>query len=57
MYNGIWKVRKVNAENNNFMTRANIEEAIKSLKVKNTEGFDRIPQCIKPACEQTECPE
>ena len=45
VYNGI---RKVNADNNNnnFMTRSNIEEAIKSLKIKNTEGFDRIPQRI-----------
>ena len=28
------------------MTRPNIEEAIKNLKIKNSEGFDRIPQRI-----------
>ena len=43
VYNG---TKKVNADNLNFMTRSNIEEAIKSLKTKNSEGFDRIPQRI-----------
>ena len=40
VYNGI---RKVNCENQNFMTPENVLTAINSLKSKNCEGFDRIP--------------
>ena len=40
VYNG---VRKINAENQNFMTETEIRKAIKSLKPKNCEGHDRIP--------------
>ena len=41
VYNG---TRKVNEQNKNFMTPINIKNAISSLKQKNSEGFDRIPQ-------------
>ena len=40
VYNG---VRKIVSENENFMTPENIITAINSLKLKNCEGFDRIP--------------
>ena len=40
VYNG---TRKINATSENFMTPTNVVKAIKSLKVKNCEGFDRIP--------------
>ena len=40
VYNG---TRKIDATNENFMTPSNIVKAIKSLKIKNCEGFDRIP--------------
>jgi hypothetical protein len=40
VYNG---TRKINSESQDFMTPENIVIAIKSLKVKNCEGFDRIP--------------
>ena len=41
VYNGTPKVQ----ENNfNFMTEVNIIESIMKLKLKNTEGHDRIPQ-------------
>jgi hypothetical protein len=40
VYNG---TKKLNADNENFMTPENVISAIKSLKVKNCEGFDRIP--------------
>ena len=43
VYNG---KRKVNTNDKNFMTRDNIIKAIKSIKIKNCEGFDRIPQRI-----------
>ena len=33
-------------ENANFKTEKIIEDAIKSLKIKNSEGFDRVPQRI-----------
>ena len=36
----------MNAENSMFMTRNNILEYIDGLKLKNTEGNDRIPQRI-----------
>ena len=29
-----------------FMTRDNIRECVSEIKIKNTEGYDRIPQRI-----------
>ena len=43
VYNG---TRKITKQNKNFMLTANIRNAIQSLKLKNSEGFDRIPQRI-----------
>ena len=43
VYNGR---RKIHAEDGIFMTSARIIECVKSLKIKNTEGYDRIPQRI-----------
>ena len=43
VYNGI---QKVVAQSENFMSMSSIEECIKSIKIKNTEGYDRIPQRI-----------
>ena len=43
VYNGR---KKVNSTNKNFMTENEILEAVKSLKMKNSEGYDRIPQRI-----------
>ena len=43
VYNGIPKVL---CNNLNFMTQENIAECIKSIKIKNNEGFDRIPQRV-----------
>ena len=43
VYNGR---RKIHAEDWMFMTGERIIECIKSLKIKNTEGYDRIPQRI-----------
>ena len=43
VYNG---TQKVNAENSFFMDRDSIEECIRSLSIKNSEGFDRIPQRV-----------
>ena len=40
VYNGM---QKVNSNCQNFMTKENIITAINSLKVKNCEGYDRIP--------------
>ena len=40
VYNG---KRKLYCQNKNFMTPDNIIKAIRSLKLKNCEGFDRIP--------------
>ena len=37
---------KMNASNLNFMTKNDIITRIKMLKVKNCEGYDRIPQRI-----------
>ena len=43
VYNG----RKVvNAVNKNFMDYSSVLECIKSLKTKNSEGYDRIPQRV-----------
>ena len=43
VYNGR---RKIHANAEMFMAKNNIIECINSLKIKNTEGFDRIPQRI-----------
>ena len=43
VYNGI---NKVLSASENFMTELKIIECIKSIKIKNNEGFDRIPQRI-----------
>ena len=43
VYNG---PRKIHADNRMFMTGKRILECVKSLKIKNTEGLDRIPQRI-----------
>ena len=44
VYNG---TRKIHVQNENFMTPENVILAIKSLKLKNCEGFDRIPvRCL-----------
>ena len=41
VYNGSQKVYE---QNKNFRSECNIRKAILSLKLKNSEGFDRIPQ-------------
>ena len=38
--------QKIYAESSAFMTRDNILECMNGLKLKNTEGYDRIPQRI-----------
>jgi hypothetical protein len=38
--------KRINAENNFFMNKNDVYECLKSLKCKNSEGFDRIPQRI-----------
>ena len=43
VYNGR---SKVNSNDKNFMTRENVIKAIRSIKIKNCEGYDRIPQRI-----------
>ena len=43
VYNG---TNKMAAESAMFMTDNKISECIKDLKLKNTEGYDRIPQRI-----------
>ena len=43
VYNG---ARKVNEQNKNIMTPENIRKAIRTSKLKNSEGFDRITQRI-----------
>ena len=43
VYNGS---QKIFAEDEMFMTGKRILECIKGLKIKNTEGYDRIPQRI-----------
>ena len=44
VYNGQRKLPKI--DNFNFMTKLNVRSAMESLKLKNAEGFDRIPQRI-----------
>ena len=43
VYNGS---RKIDADNQMFMGPADVIECIKSIKCKNSEGFDRIPQRV-----------
>jgi hypothetical protein len=43
VYNGY---KKVNSESKFFMSSKLIRECISSLKIKNTEGYDRIPQRV-----------
>ena len=43
VYNG---KRKVCVQCKMFMTSDHINECVKNIKIKNTEGFDRIPQRI-----------
>ena len=44
VYNGQRKLPKI--DNLNFMTELNVRSAMESLRLKNAEGFDRIPQQI-----------
>ena len=42
---------KITATSSNFMSIENVKDCIMSLKTKNTEGFDRIPQrVLKDGC-------
>ena len=43
VYNG---ERKIQSNDSNFMTHYHVTNAIKDVKIKNTEGYDRIPQRI-----------
>ena len=43
IYNGN---KKIDGNNKMFMNREWISECLRSIKIKNTEGFDRIPQRI-----------
>ena len=43
VYNGR---RKITCESHNFMSMENIVKAFKSIKIKNCEGYDRIPQRV-----------
>ena len=43
VYNG---TRKIAGTETNFMTAENIVKAVKLIKMKNSEGDDRIPQRI-----------
>ena len=40
IYNGS---RKITTENKNFMSGSDILDVLSSIKIKNCEGFDRIP--------------
>ena len=40
IYNG---KKKINCENKMFMDKDSVRECIAAIKLKNTEGFDRIP--------------
>ena len=44
VYNGTRKLQL--SQNTNFMTSTNIRKAIKSIKMKNAKGDDRIPQRV-----------
>ena len=41
VYNG---TRKIHINDKHFMKKADIEEAVKAIKLKNSEGHDGIPQ-------------
>ena len=43
VYNG---TQKITEENKMFMDIFSIREVLQTLKIKNTEGFDRIPQRV-----------
>ena len=43
VYNG---KKKLNCDTENFMTVENVSNAMKSVKIKNCEGYDRIPQRV-----------
>ena len=43
VYNG---KRKVNCHDKMFMSITNITECVRSIKIKNCDGYDRIPQII-----------
>ena len=43
VYNG---TRKVDGLESNFMTTKHVHDALNSIKIKNCEGYDRIPQRI-----------
>ena len=43
VYNGS---RKMEEEDSNFMSETEIMEAVPSLKMKHSEGYDRIPQRV-----------
>ena len=43
IYNG---VRKIFAGDSMFMSSQEVECCIKSIKLKNSEGYDRVPQRI-----------
>ena len=43
VYNG---QRKLHVDNDDFMLPQDIINAVKSIKIKNCEGYDRIPQRV-----------
>ena len=43
VYNGIQKIK---AQCDMFMTRDSIRKYVTEIKIKNTEGYDRIPQRV-----------
>ena len=49
VYNGRQKITPTSL---NYMSIENVKDCMKSLKAKNTEGFDRIPQrVLKDGCD------
>jgi hypothetical protein len=46
MVSSIVLCRKIEAKDKMFMNRVDVFECMKSLKCKNLEGYDRIPQRI-----------
>ena len=43
MFNGL---KKIDSSELNFMTELNIRRVMSTIKIKNCEGWDRIPQRI-----------
>ena len=39
-------IRKIQAQCDMFMTRDSIRKCVTEIKIKNTEGYDRIPQRV-----------